>query len=306
MEKFSSVVTKQPLVGRAPFKSTEEATSERSRAAFKIIRVHGQSTEEKICSYGARERYQVSKQSLWYLPHHRVFNPNKPEKIRVVFDCAAKFRGVSLNSQLLQGPDLTNSPFGVLIRFREDQVALMADIEAMFHQVHVSPHDYDALRFLWWPNNDFNEEHQEFQMMVHLFGATSSPSCANFALCKTVDDNSDEFGEAISDIVMKNFYVDDCLKSVKDEDKGVNVASSLSCLLNRGGFRVTKWVSNSAKVIESVPEEERSGSVKHSNFDQPTVQRALGVTCNWDVVSDEFSFKVIIKKSLQLEEGYSR
>ena len=54
--------------------------------------------------------------------------------------------------------------------------------------------------------------------MVHLFGATSSPSCANFALCKTTDDNSDDFGKAISDIVKKNFYVDDCLKSAKDED----------------------------------------------------------------------------------------
>ena len=57
MEKFSSMVTKQPLVGRAPFKSTEEATYERSRAPFKILQVHRQSTEKRICSYGARERY---------------------------------------------------------------------------------------------------------------------------------------------------------------------------------------------------------------------------------------------------------
>ena len=202
---------------------------------------------------------------------------------------------------MLQGPDLTNSLFGVLIRFREDPVALMADIEAMFHHVHVSPDDYDALRFLWWPNNDLNEEPQEFQMMVHLFGAASSPSCANFALRKTADDNSDDFGKAISDIVMKNFYVGDCLKSAKDEDEGMNVASSLSCFLNRGGFRLTKWVSNSAKVTESVSEEERSGSVKDLNFDQPTVQRALGV--NWDVVSDEFSFKVIIKEKPSTRRG---
>ena len=144
----------------------------------------------------------------------------------------------------------------------------MADIEAMFYQVHVSPDDYDVLRFLWWPNNDLNKEPQEFQMMVHLFGATSSPSCAKLALRKPSDNNSDDFGKVISDIVMKNFYVDDCLKSVKDEDEGVNMASSLTCLLNRGGFRLTKWVSNSAKVIESVPEEERSRSVKDLNFDQ--------------------------------------
>ena len=44
---------------------------------------------------------------LWYLPHHPVVNPKKPEKLRVVFDCAAKFLGKSLNDYLLQGSNLT-------------------------------------------------------------------------------------------------------------------------------------------------------------------------------------------------------
>ena len=71
----------------------------------------------------------------WYIAHHGVYHPHKPGKIRVVFDCSAKFNGVSLNSMLYKGPDLTNSLVGVLTRFREDRVAVMADIEAMFHQV---------------------------------------------------------------------------------------------------------------------------------------------------------------------------
>ena len=40
----------------------------------------------------------------WYIPHHGVYHPKKPEKIRVVFDCSAVYNGVSLNTQLLQGP----------------------------------------------------------------------------------------------------------------------------------------------------------------------------------------------------------
>ena len=44
---------------------------------------------------------------VWYLPHHPVINPNK-EKIRIVFDCAAEYNGISLNSKVRQGPDLTN------------------------------------------------------------------------------------------------------------------------------------------------------------------------------------------------------
>ena len=75
----------------------------------------------------------------WYLPHHPVVHPRKPEKVRIVFDCAAKYQGVSLNNAVSQGPDLANKLIGALLRFRQDQIAFMADIEGMFHQVHVHP-----------------------------------------------------------------------------------------------------------------------------------------------------------------------
>lgn len=68
----------------------------------------------------------------WYLPHYGVRHLIK-QKLCVVFDCAASFQGTSLNQQLLQGPDLTSSLLGVLLRFRQESVAVMADIEAMFH-----------------------------------------------------------------------------------------------------------------------------------------------------------------------------
>ena len=80
-----------------------------------------------------KEGLDVDGKPLWYLPHHAVFNPNKPGKLRVVFDCAIRYRGALLKDQLLSGPDLTNSLFGVLVRFRQEPVALSKDIEAMFH-----------------------------------------------------------------------------------------------------------------------------------------------------------------------------
>ena len=49
-----------------------------------------------------------------------------------------KYDGVSLNSNLLPGPDLTNSLVGVLLRFRQSKIGMMSDIEAMFHQVNVN------------------------------------------------------------------------------------------------------------------------------------------------------------------------
>ena len=81
---------------------------------------------------------------VWYLPHHSVVHPRKPEKVRVVFDCAARYRGTSLSNRVLRGPDLTNKLVGVLLRFREEPFSLMADIEAMYHQIKVHPDDVDA------------------------------------------------------------------------------------------------------------------------------------------------------------------
>ncbi|XP_033121563.1 uncharacterized protein LOC117120646, partial [Anneissia japonica] len=57
--------------------------------------------------------------NVWYLPHHPVTHPRK-NKVRVVFDCAAKWRGVSLNDNLLKGSEVISNLVGVLLRFRQE------------------------------------------------------------------------------------------------------------------------------------------------------------------------------------------
>ena len=157
---------------------------------------------------------------------------------------------------------------GVLTRFREERIAFKADIKGMFLQVRVRPSDCDALRFLWWPNGDLSSEPQEYKMMVHLFGGTLSPSCANFALHRTAEDNKADFDSETIETVYRNFYMDDALKSVESEDKAIRLANQLRELMSRGGFNLTKWLSNSRKVIESLPEDSRASQVKSLDFDK--------------------------------------
>ena len=70
---------------------------------------------------------------------------------------------MSLSDHLVSGPDLTNIMVGVLTGFRQERVALAADVEAKFHQVKVSPVDYDAFRFLWWPDNDLDQDPVDYR-----------------------------------------------------------------------------------------------------------------------------------------------
>ena len=169
----------------------------------------------------------------------------KPNKIRVVYNCSARYCGSSLNDILIQGLELTNSLVGVLTRFRQDDIALMADIEGMFHRVQVPVEDCDMLRFLWWPDGDFDQGLVEYPMTVHLFGAASSPSCTNFALHRTADDNAYNFSELAVETIKKNFYVDDCLKSVPSGEEGAGLARELIGVCAAGGFRLTKWMLSS-------------------------------------------------------------
>ncbi|XP_064645120.1 uncharacterized protein LOC135498666 [Lineus longissimus] len=156
----------------------------------------------------------------WYLPHHGVYHPKK-KKLRVVIDCAARFGGTSLNDQLLQGPNLTNTLIGTLLRFRQDSVAVMSDVESMFYQVRVPPDQASFLRFLYWKDGDTSGQHVEYQMMVHLFGASSSPSCANYALRQTALENQDLYEKDVTDTLLKHMYVDYCLRNQPSDESAI-------------------------------------------------------------------------------------
>ncbi|XP_060753769.1 uncharacterized protein LOC132864368 [Neoarius graeffei] len=241
------------------------------------------------------EELNRSDGKVWFIPHHAVYHPKK-HKLRVVFDCGASYQGTTLNEQLLQGPDMTSSLVGVLTRFRQEPITVMADVEAMFHQVKVPSEDADLLRFLWWPDGDISKELQEYRMEVHLFGATSSPSCANYALRRCAEDNRSTFDAAAVETVLNNFYVDDCLKSVNSEQEAIKLLHDLMAICQTGGFRLTKWTTNSRNVLLTIPLEDRATGVKDLDLDQDsfTIKKALGV--QWCIRSDHFKFQVNIEQ----------
>ena len=220
----------------------------------------------------------------WFLPHHGVSNPNKPGKLRLVFDAAASCGGKSLNSELLSGPDMLLSLPGVLLRFREGSIALVGDVEQMYHQVRVIGEDQASLSFLW---RDLKQDKQPetYSMLVTIFGAKCSPASANYVLRRTASDHEAESdgSRRAADAVRRNFYMDDFLKAEHSIEDAKNVRREVTALVAKGGFRLTKWKSNAEAVLLDIPVEERAsgGSLRTENV--------LG--CPWDPVTDSLNVR---------------
>ena len=170
----------------------------------------------------------------WWLPHHAVINPNKPGKVRVVFDTVAKSHGVSLNEALLKGLDLLTSLVGVIIRFRQFPIAVSADIVKMFHQVRVPEEDCSALRFLW-RNPGSGNKIRSYQMKAQIFGAVSSPTICAYALRQAASDSESDVPFAVTQVI-NNFYVDNWLTSFKTLEQAVNAADVMTKVLAKAGF----------------------------------------------------------------------
>ena len=218
--------------------------------------------------------------STWFLPHHGVTSEAKPGKLRVVFDCAAQQAGVSLNNQCYQGPDQNNKLLHVLLRFRQFPFAIMADVEAMYHQVRVPAYDRNCLRFLWRVNG----LNVEYRMTSHLFGGVWCSSSSTFALRQTVIDCPTS--QLVEDTVRKSFYVDDLLKSVKTRDEAVEVIHGTKLAVKFGGFNLTKFVVNDSHLLDSIAEHDRAQEVKEIHPEM--LSKALGI--KWNVTDDTFYY----------------
>ena len=85
-------------------------------------------------------------------------------------------------------------------------------------------------------------------MLVHVFGGVSSPSCVSFAMQRAAEDNQDQFDKEAIEAVRRNFYVDDCLKSVGSEQDAIRLIDQLRHLLAKGGLRLFE-ISNSTELL---------------------------------------------------------
>lgn len=228
-----------------------------------------------------------SHKECWYLPIFGVYHPRKPSQIRVVFDSSARYEGASLNQVLLPGPNLTNDLLGVLMRFRLGQIAVTADIQQMFYAFKVKEDHRDYMRFLWHKNNDIDEDLMEFRMKVHVFGNTTSPAVATYALRRTVQDSDPD----VKEFVNKQFYVDDGLLSTDSIDQAVDLLKRTQHDLQvKGGLKLHKIAANRIEVMEQFTSSDLTKELQSLNFTEEYLPFHQSLGLSWDLNDDTFTF----------------
>ncbi|XP_068687785.1 uncharacterized protein [Montipora foliosa] len=105
-----------------------------------------------------------------YIPHHAVLRPDKKSTpVRIVFNSSSTFQGHVLNDCWKKGPDLLNGIFGVVLRFREKEVAVLGDISKMYHRILIPERDQHVHRYLW-RNMESDREPDTYVKTVLTFG----------------------------------------------------------------------------------------------------------------------------------------
>lgn len=236
------------------------------------------------------EEALIETPKTFYLPHFITVNKNKqPPKPRMVFDAAAKIDGVSLNSKLLSGPDMTESSLGVKMRFREGPItAITGDIEEMFHRVAIRKEDRESQRIISRKNPENALEIYEMNVMT--FGATCSPACAQFIKNENARKFEDKYPEAVEAII-KNHYVDDYLDSFSDLTKATQIVLDVIKIHDRANFRMRNFISNSKALLKLLPGD-RVSPLKEVKLDneENTYEKVLGMY--WDIQNDKYKFKI--------------
>ncbi|XP_046566481.1 uncharacterized protein LOC124275051 [Haliotis rubra] len=226
---------------------------------------------------------------VYYLPHHGVYRPDKPSTpLRVVLDPACQYQGVSLNSYLYKGPGLIGKLLGVLLRFREEPVAIVGDISKMYLQIKLKDSDTHVHRFLW---RDIETATcpTVYRLLRVTFGDKPSPDMASYVVLLMADQHKEDYPDA-SNVLKRDRYMDDLIHSCETSDEALKRMHDLDRILATGQFQIKEWYCSLEEVRKQLALEKR-GKLNETDISLDGEEvKTLGL--GWNPVMDTMSFVV--------------
>ena len=167
---------------------------------------------------------------VFYISHLAVRNPkSKSTPVRIVFNSSQKFQGVSLNSYLAKGPDAyVNNLIGLLLRWREESVALVGDIRKMYNSIYVGDVERHCHRFLW-RNLEDREPDVYAKGRVNM-GDRPASAISTEAIYLTAELFRPQFPR-VAELLRSSTYVDDVVDSCESIEEATGIARNASTVL---------------------------------------------------------------------------
>ncbi|XP_015747436.1 PREDICTED: uncharacterized protein LOC107327200 [Acropora digitifera] len=232
----------------------------------------------------SKQEFEGYRGPVHYISHHEVLRPeSKSTPVRIVFNSSAVFRGHRLNDYWMKGPDLLNDLFGVVLRFKENEIAFIGDISKMYHRIRIPEADQHVNRFLW-RNLYTDREPDVYVKTVLTFGDKPAPAMARIALRNTADEAREDFPEA-AQVLKDNTYMDDICDSFCTEEEARELTKCIDSVLEKGGFKVKGWLSN--KATSNTDQEKRKETAILQGVNE---EKVLGVV--WNSHKDMFTLKL--------------
>lgn len=221
----------------------------------------------------------------FYLPHHCVINNSSTTtRLRVVFDGSSKSSsGYSLNDILLVGPTVQEDLFSIILRARQHNILLTGDVAKMYRQVFVDQSQRNLQLILW--RSDPSCEIQTYQLNTLTYGTGSAAYLATRCL-KELSIQCNQSNHLISQIIAKDFYVDDLCTGGSTVNEVKNIKLQISQLLLSGGFHLRKFHSNEPAVLTNDQGSENASV----HFGEPGENKTLGLY--WDSKNDIFKYSI--------------
>ncbi|CAB3998608.1 Hypothetical predicted protein [Paramuricea clavata] len=178
---------------------------------------------------------------VFYISHLAVVNPHSNSTpVRIVFNSSQTHKGVSLNACLAKGPDsYMNNLVGILLRWREERVALIGDIRKMFNSVYLKALEQHCHRFLWRDLQQHRPPDIYVIQRVNM-GDTPAPAISTEAFYKTAELYREVSPQA-ANLLKHSSYVDDLIDSRPSKPDALKIAKEAEDILAKGGFAVKCW-----------------------------------------------------------------
>lgn len=222
--------------------------------------------------------------AVCYISHHEVYKEGSASTpVRIVLNTSLKNKdGLSLNDVMMKGPNSLNNLFGIQMRFRTYQCALVGDIAKMYNSIDTTLKERHLRRVLW-RNMKTDEAVRTFGTEKVMFGDKPAAAICATAIAQTAERFRDIDEEAAAKI-SKDIYVDDITTGASDVTEATKLKENISKILSKGGFRVKGFIMSGDSSQEIL-----------SLLGSGEVGRILGI--GWRPTDDEFVIRVRINAS---------